>query len=51
MECRLLILIYINDLGNDSDIIIFADDTDIFIQVTSQDAAYNARGNHILEKF
>ena len=39
----LLFLIYINDLGkisNDSDIIIFADDTNSFIRATSKDVAY-----------
>ena len=49
----LLFLIYINDLGkisNDSNIIIFANDTNIFIRATSKDAAY-AEANDILEKF
>ena len=48
----LLFLIYINDLGkisNDSDIILFADDTNIFIRATSKDAAYT-KANDILEK-
>ena len=39
-----------NDQGqisNDSDIIIFADDTNIFIRATSNDAAY-AKANDIL---
>ena len=48
----LLFLIYINDLSkisNDSDIIIFADDTNIFIRATSKDAAY-AKSNDIIEK-
>ena len=41
----LLFLIYIND----SDIILFADDTNIFIRATSKDAAYT-KPNDILEK-
>ena len=48
----LLFLIYINDLdkiSNDSDIILFADDTNIFIRATSKDTAY-AKANDILEK-
>ena len=45
-------MIYVNDLvktSKDSDIIIFADDTNIFIRATSNDAAY-AKANDILEK-
>ena len=34
---------------NDSDIILFADDTNIFIRATSKDAAYT-KANNILEK-
>ena len=36
-------------ISNDSDIILFADDTNIFIRATSKDAAY-AKANDILEK-
>ena len=48
----LLFLNYINDLGkisDDSDSILFADDTNIFIRATSKDAAYT-KANDILEK-
>ena len=49
---HLLFLIYINDPGkisNDSDIILVADDTNIFIRATSKCDAY-AKANDILEK-
>ena len=36
-------------ISNDSDIILFADDTNIFIRATSKDAAYT-KANDILEK-
>ena len=48
----LLFLIYINEMGkfsNDSDIILFADDTNIFIRAASKDAAYT-KANDNLEK-
>ena len=48
----LLFLIYINDLGkisNDSEIILFADDTNIFVQGRTKEAAYEM-ANKILDK-
>ena len=48
----LLFLIYINDLGkisNESEIILFADDTNIFVKANSKAAAYS-NANIILDK-
>ena len=48
----LLFLIYINDLGQidtDSEIILFADDTNIFVKGKNKDAAYS-KANEVLKK-
>ena len=52
---QLLFVIYINDLGlslqNHNEIILFADDTNIFVKAKSLKLAYQAAINELLRQF